>query len=138
MSDTAKSLRAKSLTAKSHEESRQGGRWENPMQTDGFEFVEFTSPQPEELGRLFGTLGFTAIARHRSKDVTLYRQGDINFILNAEREGFPQAFTLLHGPSVCAIAFRVKDAAAACGRARSEEHTSELQSLMRHSYAAFC
>src|SRR3546814_11888775 len=76
--------------------SRQGGRWENPMQTDGFEFVEFTSPQPEELGRLFGTLGFTAIARHRSKDVTLYRQGDINFILNAEREGFPQAFTLLH------------------------------------------
>src|SRR3546814_19864513 len=70
MSDTAKSLRAKSLRAKSSEESRQGGRWENPMQTDGFEFVEFTSPQPEELGRLFGTLGFTDIARPRSKDVT--------------------------------------------------------------------
>src|SRR3546814_5567433 len=121
MSDTAKSLRAKSLRANASEESRQGGRWENPMQTDGFEFVEFTSPQPEEHGRLFGTLGFTAIARHRSKDVTLYRQGDINFILNAEREGFPQAFTLLHGPSV-----------------RSEEHTSELQSLMRTSYAVFC
>jgi 4-hydroxyphenylpyruvate dioxygenase len=63
-------------------------------------------------------MGFTAIARHRSKNVTLYRQGDINFILNAEREGFPQAFTLLHGPSVCAIAFRVKDTAAACRRAR--------------------
>ncbi|MGF1592702.1 MAG: 4-hydroxyphenylpyruvate dioxygenase, partial [Kiloniellaceae bacterium] len=88
------------------------------MQTDGFEFVEFASPEPEELGRLFETMGFTAIARHRSKNVTLYRQGDVNFILNAEREGFPQAFTLLHGPSVCAIAFRVRDAAAACRRAR--------------------
>jgi 4-hydroxyphenylpyruvate dioxygenase len=110
MSDAAKSLSGGS-------ESKAGGLWDNPMQTDGFEFVEFTSPQPAELGRLFETLGFSAIARHRSKDVTLYRQGDVNFILNAEREGFPQAFTLLHGPSVCAIAFRVKDAAAACKRA---------------------
>src|SRR3546814_16054068 len=87
------------------------------MQTDGFEFVEFTSPQPVELGRLFETLGFTAVARHRSKNVTLYRQGDVHFILNAERECFPPAFTLLHGPSVCAIASRVHDPPAAGRRA---------------------
>jgi 4-hydroxyphenylpyruvate dioxygenase len=91
--------------------------WENPMATDGFEFIEYASPDPVALGALFEQMGFTAIARHRSKDVTLYRQGDVNFIINAEREGFPRAFSQLHGPSVCAIAFRVKDAAAACKRA---------------------
>jgi 4-hydroxyphenylpyruvate dioxygenase len=93
--------------------------WENPMGTDGFEFVEFTSPEPEELGRLFEVMGFSLVARHRSKNVLLYRQDDVNFIVNAEAEGFPQAFTMLHGPSVCAIAFRVQDAAAALRRAES-------------------
>src|SRR5437764_3334122 len=62
-------------------------------------------------------MGFIAAARHRSKNVTLYKQGDVNFILNAEPESFAQAFARLHGPSVCAIAFRVKDAAAAYDRA---------------------
>ena len=62
-------------------------------------------------------MGFVAAARHRSKNVTLYKQGDVNFILNAEPESFAQAFARLHGPSVCAIAFRVKDAAAAYERA---------------------
>ena len=62
-------------------------------------------------------MGFVAAARHRSKNVTLYKQGDINFILNAEPESFAQAFARLHGPSVCAMAFRVKDAAAAYDRA---------------------
>src|SRR3546814_12323986 len=99
MSDTAKSLRAKSLRAKSSEESRQGGRWENPMQTDGFQFVEFTPPQPEEPGRLFGTLGFTAIARHRPQDVAPYRPGAIHLLLNAQRAGFPPALPLLARPS---------------------------------------
>ena len=55
-------------------------------------------------------MGFVAAARHRSKNVTLYKQGDVNFILNAEPESFAQAFARLHGPSVCAIAFRVADA----------------------------
>src|SRR5437764_9376644 len=64
-------------------------------------------------------MGFIAAARHRSKNVTLYKQGDVNFILNAEPESFAQAFARLHGPSVCAIAFRVKDAAAAYQRAVS-------------------
>jgi 4-hydroxyphenylpyruvate dioxygenase len=91
--------------------------WDNPMGTDGFEFVEYTGPDPQQLAALFEQMGFVAAARHRSKNVTLYKQGDVNFILNAEPESFAQAFARLHGPSVCAIAFRVKDAAAAYDRA---------------------
>ena len=90
--------------------------WENPVGTDGFEFIEYTAPDPKALGKLFEQMGFTAIARHRHKDVTLYRQGDINFIINAEPDSFAQRFTRLHGPSICAIAFRVQDAAKAYSR----------------------
>src|SRR6266851_8437752 len=91
--------------------------WENPLQTDGFEFVEYAAPDPAALGVLFEQLGFTAIARHRSKNVLLYRQGDINFIVNAEPDSFAQSFARVHGPSICAIAFRVADAAAAYNKA---------------------
>jgi len=93
--------------------------WDNPMGTDGFEFVEYTGPDPQALAALFERMGFVAAARHRSKNVTLYKQGDVNFILNAEPESFAQAFARLHGPSVCAIAFRVADAARAYVRAIS-------------------
>ena len=88
--------------------------WENPLLTDGFEFIEYAAPDPAALGRLFEQMGFVAIARHRSKNVLLYRQGDINFIVNAEPDSFAQSFARVHGPSICAIAFRVGDAAAAC------------------------
>ncbi len=91
--------------------------WDNPMGTDGFEFVEYTAPDPAALAAVFERMGFTAVARHRSKRVTLYRQGDVNFIVNAEPESFAQSFARLHGPSICAIAFRVRDAAAAHKRA---------------------
>ncbi|MGH6991327.1 MAG: 4-hydroxyphenylpyruvate dioxygenase, partial [Stellaceae bacterium] len=76
-------------------------------------------PDPSALAALFARMGFVAAARHRSKNVTLYKQGDVNFILNAEPESFAQAFARLHGPSVCAIAFRVADAAKAYERAIS-------------------
>ncbi len=89
------------------------GQFDNPMGTDGFEFVEYTAPDPEALRALFTRMGFPATARHRSKNVTLHRQGDINFVINAEPEGFGQQFARAHGPSACAMAFRVKDAAAA-------------------------
>ena len=92
--------------------------WDNPMQTDGFEFIEYAAPDPKALGTLFEAMGFRAVARHRHKDVLLYRQGDINFIVNAEPQSFAQHFARRHGPSVCAIAFRVKDAALASRRAR--------------------
>ena len=86
---------------------------DNPLGTDGFEFIEYAAPDPVALGRLFEQMGFTAIARHRSKNVLLYRQGDVNFIVNAEPNSFAQSFARVHGPSICAIAFRVKDAARA-------------------------
>ncbi|WP_151705566.1 4-hydroxyphenylpyruvate dioxygenase [Nitrincola alkalilacustris] len=89
----------------------------NPMGTDGFEFVEYTAEDTQQLEALFLSLGFTAVARHRSKDVTLYRQGDVNFIINAEPDSFAQKFARQHGPSACAMAFRVADAAYAFKRA---------------------
>jgi len=91
--------------------------WDNPMGTDGFEFIEYAAPDPKALGALFEQMGFSAIARHRHKDVTLYRQGEINFIINAERDSFAQRFARQHGPSICAIALRVKDAGYAYRRA---------------------
>jgi 4-hydroxyphenylpyruvate dioxygenase len=87
--------------------------FDNPLGTDGFEFVEFTSPEPERLKGLFELMGFTAVSRHRSKNVLRFRQGDINFILNMEPQGQPAAFREAHGPSANAMAFRVKDAAKA-------------------------
>ena len=73
--------------------------WENPMGTNGFEFVEYAAPDPKALGALFEQMGFTAIARHRHKDVTLYRQGDINLILNNEPKSIASYFAAEHGPS---------------------------------------
>ena len=91
--------------------------FDNPLGTDGFEFVEFTSPEPERLKDLFEKMGFTATAKHRSKNVLRFRQGDINFILNMEPSGQAAAFRDVHGPSANAMAFRVRDAAAAYERA---------------------
>jgi len=84
--------------------------WDNPLGTDGFEFVEYASSNPQELAALFERMGFTAVARHRRKDVTLYRQGDINFILNAEPDSQAALFAREHGPCANAMAFRVRDA----------------------------
>src|SRR5580658_378567 len=90
-----------------------GDLFDNPLGTDGFEFVEFTSPDPAGLQALFERMGFVAVARHRSKNVLRFAQGDINFLLNMERAGQPADFRAAHGPSANAMAFRVKDAAAA-------------------------
>jgi 4-hydroxyphenylpyruvate dioxygenase len=89
----------------------------NPMGTDGFEFVEFAAPDPGPLERLFAQLGFMRRARHRSKRAWLWSQGDIHFVLNAEPGSFGERFARLHGPGICALAFRVRDAAAAYRRA---------------------
>ena len=90
---------------------------DNPLGTDGFEFVEFTSPNPTRLAEQFEQLGFVAVGRHRNKDVTHYRQGDINFILNAESAGPASDFADQHGPSANAMAFRVADAGQALQQA---------------------
>ena len=90
---------------------------DNPMGLMGFEFVEFTSPTPGVLEAVFEKLGFTLVAKHRSKDVVLYRQNGINFILNRE-PGSPAAyFGAEHGPSACGLAFRVQDSHKAYKRA---------------------
>lgn len=106
-------------SAPTPEQAIAGAAGDNPMGTDGFEFIEYAAPEPAAMGGVFERMGFTPIARHRHKNVTLYRQGGINFILNAEPDSFAQRFARLHGPSVCAIAFRVHDAKAAYERAVS-------------------
>ncbi len=89
----------------------------NPMATDGFEFVEYASPDPMALAALFGQLGLKPVAKHRSKKITLYKQGDINFLINEEPNSFAESFAKEHGPCACSMAFRVKDAAFAHKRA---------------------
>lgn len=85
--------------------------YENPLGTDGFEFVEFTSAVPDVVARDFKALGFTEVGRHRSKNISHFKQGDINFLLNMEPAGQPAMFRGHHGPGVNGLAFRVKDAA---------------------------
>ncbi len=92
---------------------------DNPAGTDGFEFVEFAHPDPQALKNLFEQMGFGAVARHRSKDVTLYRQGGVNYIVNAEKASFAQDFARKHGPCACAMAWRFADAGRAYQRALS-------------------
>jgi 4-hydroxyphenylpyruvate dioxygenase len=91
--------------------------FDNPMGLMGFEFVEFASPTPNVLEPLFEKMGFSLVARHRSKDVLLYRQGQINFIVNREPKSLAAYFAAEHGPSACGLAFRVKDAHRAYARA---------------------
>jgi 4-hydroxyphenylpyruvate dioxygenase len=82
----------------------------NPIGLNGFEFVEFSAPERGVLEPVFQALGFEHIARHRSKDVDLWRQGDINLIANYEPDSPAANFAAEHGPSACGMAFRVRDA----------------------------
>lgn len=91
--------------------------YDNPMGTDGFVFLEYCELEPQFLAQDFQNLGFTAVAKHCNKNITLYQQGDIWFFLNHEPNSPAQAFAKLHGPSVCAMGFRVQDAQAAFKRA---------------------
>ena len=84
--------------------------FDNPLGLDGFEFVEFAATQPGLLESLFESMGFVAVARHRSKNVTLFRQGQINFIVNHEPGSLAAYFAEEHGPGACGMAFRVRDA----------------------------
>ncbi|WP_088330374.1 4-hydroxyphenylpyruvate dioxygenase [Lacimicrobium sp. SS2-24] len=84
--------------------------FENPMGLDGFEFVEFTAPKKGVLETVFASMGFTKVAIHKSKDVELWRQGDINFITNYEPKSYASYYAEEHGPSACGMAFRVKNA----------------------------
>ena len=82
--------------------------FENPMGIDGFEFVEFAAPagQGEALHALFRRMGFTAVMKHRSQPITVYRQGGVNFLVNESTDGFAARFAAAHGPSACGFAIR--------------------------------
>jgi 4-hydroxyphenylpyruvate dioxygenase len=84
--------------------------YENPLKTDGFEFVEY-SGDTALLDKIFRQMGFSPVARHKQRDVTLYRQGRVNFLVNAEKSGQGANFSAEHGSGACAMAFRVRDAA---------------------------
>ncbi|MGG7566527.1 4-hydroxyphenylpyruvate dioxygenase [Rhodovulum sp. DZ06] len=104
----------------------------NPAGTDGFEFVEFAHPEPAALDALFRRMGYVPVAKHRTKDVTLYRQGNINYLLNAEKGSHADEFVGLHGPCAPAMAWRVVDAAHALKRAvdlGAEEYTGPGKSI---------
>jgi 4-hydroxyphenylpyruvate dioxygenase len=83
---------------------------QNPAGTDGFEFVEFAHREPAKLQELFRKFGFTPVARHKARDITVWRQGDINYILNAEPQSFGMKFATQHGPCAPSMAWRVVDA----------------------------
>ena len=84
--------------------------FDNPMGIDGFEFVEFAAPDPAPLRALFTRMGFSAVAKHRTRDVTVFRQGGVNFLVNAEPDSFAADFARAHGPCACGFAIRVRDA----------------------------
>ncbi len=84
--------------------------FENPIGLDGFEFVEFCAPEKGVVEPVFKAMGFTHVASHRSKDVDLWRQGQINLILNYEPRSAAWFFAREHGPSACGMGFRVRDA----------------------------
>ena len=81
--------------------------FENPMGIDGFEFVEFASPEPEKLHSYFKMLGFAPVARHKTRKITNYRQGDCTFLINEDPNSFAADFAKQHGPSACGFAVRV-------------------------------
>ena len=87
--------------------------FENPMGLCGFDFVEFTAPERGILEPVFKSMGFTKVARHRSKDVDVWRQGGINLLANYEASTPAGYYAREHGPSACAMGFRVRDAAKA-------------------------
>ena len=104
--------------------------FENPMGLMGFEFVEFASPTPNVLEPVFERMGFTKVATHRSKDVVLYRQGEINFIVNNEPRSAASYFAAEHGPSACGMARHFQTRAALATAAfRVDEGAQILEAI---------
>jgi len=104
----------------------------NPAGTDGFEFVEFAHRNPAELETLFARMGYVEVARHKTKDISLYRQGRINYILNREPGSHAARFVEAHGPCAPAMAWRVVDAQVALKRCLdygAQEYTGSDKSL---------
>ena len=93
--------------------------YENPAGTEGLAFVEFSTENPEELSSVFKRLGFEKVGRHVNLEISLWRQGEIEFLINSDLNTHGGLFAQCHGPCVSALAFRVSDAAHALNRALS-------------------
>jgi 4-hydroxyphenylpyruvate dioxygenase len=100
-----------------HDAPRAAITQDNPAGTDGFEFVEYAHPEPEKLHALFRQMGFTAVAKHKCLNTTLYRQGDVNYLVSQTLDSHAARFAAAHGPCVPSMAFRVVDAKHAFDRA---------------------
>jgi 4-hydroxyphenylpyruvate dioxygenase len=85
----------------------------NPLGMDGIEFIEFATVKPQAFGQVLEMMGFRPVARHRSREVLLYRQGEMNIIINAHASGLPRSVQPNETPVISAIALRVRDAASA-------------------------
>src|ERR1700738_4317409 len=115
---------------------------DNPMGTDGFEFVEYAHPNPEALHALFKLMGFVAVARHKTKKITVYRQGDINYLVNEEPGTHGFAFVAAHGPRAVGASrrysLRAKDAR--CSRYQGHRRQFALfrRSLRRQGLGLRC
>lgn len=83
---------------------------ENPVGLNGMDFMEYTGPDAAIFENMFARMGFKKVAKHKSKDIDLWRQGDIQFFINKEKKGFNASFAELHGPSICSTGFRALDA----------------------------
>ena len=83
---------------------------ENPAGTDGFEFVEFAHSDPQELRALFARMGYEKVGRHKSKNIELWQQGDITYVLNSEKDSFGARFVAEHGPCAPSMGWRVVNA----------------------------
>lgn len=106
----------------------------NPLGINGFEFVEFAAPDPHALHALFASMGFTAVAKHRQRDITLYRQGGVNFLVNADPASFAADFAATHGPCASGFAIRVRDGQEAAQQvlargARAVDHKPETRAV---------
>src|SRR5437870_8184008 len=88
----------------------------NPIGMNGIEFIDFSTAKPQALGQVLEMMGFRPIARHRSREVLLYRQGDMNIVVNAHDTGLARAAAPGESPTIAAICLRVRDAAAAYRR----------------------
>ncbi|NNF07012.1 MAG: 4-hydroxyphenylpyruvate dioxygenase [Candidatus Eisenbacteria bacterium] len=111
---------------------------ENPCGLNGIEFVEFASPEPEKLDRLFLEFGFSKLQRHRDRDIVLYRQNDMVFLLNREAGTQAAEFSKAHGPSICSMGWRVADSTRAMsGAVERGAETASFETIYKDAPAIF-
>ncbi|MDE0118939.1 MAG: 4-hydroxyphenylpyruvate dioxygenase [Bdellovibrionales bacterium] len=109
---------------------------ENPAGLKGIDFIEYSSPEPEQLKKLWESMGFVHKGQHKNKKVDLFLQGHTYFVLNREKDTFAENFYHQHGPSVCALAFRVHSAKKAFEYARAKGARAVPIDKKSHSFPA--